>query len=84
MAGVRQAVGVHYCQSCDRPIAMVPRNGHAICPECGHVDDAAALAPLFIVTGASGSGKTAVFAPLARRLQGRCVTFDADQLARIA
>jgi predicted kinase len=59
---------------------MVPRNGHAICPECGHVDDAAALAPLFIVTGASGSGKTAVFAPLARRLQGRCVTFDADLL----
>jgi predicted ABC-type ATPase len=44
------------------------------------MDDAAALRPLFIVTGASGSGKTTVFAPLARRLQGRCVAFDADLL----
>jgi dephospho-CoA kinase len=35
---------------------------------------------LFVVTGASGSGKTAVLAPLARRLAGRCVTFDADWL----
>lgn len=38
------------------------------------------LRPLFIVTGASGSGKTAVFGPLARKLQGRCVTFDSDLL----
>jgi predicted ABC-type ATPase len=59
---------------------MEPRNGHAVCPWCGRADDAAALRPLFIVTGASGSGKTAVLAPLARRLQGRCVTFDADLL----
>jgi hypothetical protein len=44
------------------------------------MDAAAALRPLFIVTGASGSGKTAVFAPLARMMQGRCVTFDADLL----
>ncbi|MEV0400885.1 hypothetical protein [Actinoallomurus sp. NPDC050550] len=59
---------------------MEPRNGRAVCPECGRTDDAAALGPLFIVTGASGSGKTAVLAPLARRLQGRCITFDADLL----
>jgi hypothetical protein len=44
------------------------------------MDDGAALRPLFVVTGASGSGKTAVFAPLARRLQGHCVAFDADLL----
>jgi hypothetical protein len=59
---------------------MEPRDGHAACPKCGRMDDAAALRPLFIVTGASGSGKTTVFAPLARRLRGRCVTFDADLL----
>jgi hypothetical protein len=70
---------VHYCQSCDTPVAMEPRHGCAVCPECGREGDAA-LGPLFVVTGASGSGKTAVLAPLARRLQGRCITFDADLL----
>jgi AAA domain-containing protein len=59
---------------------MEPRNGHAVCPKCGRADEAAALRPLFIVTGASGSGKTAVLAPLARRLAGRCVAFDVDWL----
>jgi hypothetical protein len=58
---------------------MEPRDGHAVCPECGRLDDAV-LGPLFIVTGASCSGKTAVLAPLARRLRGRCITFDADGL----
>lgn len=58
---------------------MEPSGGHAVCPQCGRTDDAV-LGPLFIVTGASGSGKTAVLAPLARRLRGRCVTFDADLL----
>lgn len=70
---------VHYCQSCDTPVIMEPREGRAFCPQCGRKDDAV-LAPLFVVTGASGSGKTAVLAPLARRLRGRCVTFDADLL----
>jgi len=72
-------VRVHYCQSCDTPVVMEPSGGHAVCPDCGRADDAL-LGPLFIVTGASGSGKTAVLAPLARRLRGRCVTFDADLL----
>jgi len=58
---------------------MEPRDGHAVCPQCGWADDAV-LGPLFIVTGASCSGKTAVLAPLARRLRGRCITFDADLL----
>jgi predicted ABC-type ATPase len=71
---------MHYCQSCDSPVAMEPRNDRAVCPQCGRVDDGAALRPLFIVTGASGSGKTAVLAPLARRLADRCVTFDVDWL----
>jgi hypothetical protein len=59
---------------------MDPRDGRGFCPECGRAGDAAALEPLFIITGASGSGKTAVLGPLARRLRGRCVTFDADLL----
>lgn len=59
---------------------MEPHDGHAFCPQCGRADEPAAREPLFLVTGASGSGKTAVFAPLARRLAGRCVTFDVDWL----
>jgi hypothetical protein len=47
---------------------MEPRDGFAVCPECGRTD-AAAVMPLFIVTGASGSGKTTL-----------CVTFDVDWL----
>jgi hypothetical protein len=70
----------YYCQSCDEQVAMEPRDGHAVCPRCGRPDDAVTLGPLFIVTGASGSGKSAVFAPLARRMRGRCVTFDVDLL----
>jgi gluconate kinase len=71
---------VHYCQSCDTPVAMEPGDGHPACPRCGRADGRYALGPLFVVTGASGSGKTAVAVSLARRLRGRCVTFDADLL----
>ena len=70
---------MHYCQSCDTPVVMEPRAGRAVCLRCGRADDAA-VGPLLIVTGASGSGKTAVLAPLARMLRGRCVTFDTDLL----
>jgi hypothetical protein len=73
-------VGMHYCQSCDSAIAMAPHEGFARCPACGRLDEGAAIAPLFVVTGASGSGKTTVFAPLARKLADRCVTFDIDWL----
>lgn len=73
------AAGMHYCQSCDAPVVMEPRAGHAACPECGRRDDVV-TGPLFIVTGASASGKTAVRAPLARGLRGRCIVFDADLL----
>lgn len=48
-------------------------------PRCGRTDDVA-LGQLFVVTGASGSGKTAAFGPLARRLRDRCATFDSDLL----
>jgi hypothetical protein len=71
---------MHYCQSCSTPVTMQPREGDAWCPECGRRDPDVAIEPLFVVTGASGSGKTAIFTPLARALAGRCVTFDADWL----
>lgn len=70
---------MHYCQSCDRAVAMEPQDGFAVCPDCGR-RDMATVQPLFTVTGASGSGKSAVFAPLARRLHGQCITFDVDWL----
>ena len=70
---------MHYCQSCDDPILMKPANGDAVCPRC-HRSDPAPREPFLIVTGASGSGKTAVFAPLARQLAGEAAVFDIDSL----
>src|ERR1044071_4336165 len=67
---VRHHGGVRYCDSCDTPVMLEPRAGHTFCPVCGRAGEAA-LAPLFIVTGASGAGKTAVLAPLARLLRGK-------------
>jgi hypothetical protein len=52
----------------------------AQCPVCGSRSDGAARAPLFVVTGASASGKTTIVAPLAAALAPGCVTFDADLL----
>lgn len=71
---------MHYCQSCDQPTAMEPDGDRARCPACGWVDETARRAPVFVVTGASGAGKTALAGPLARALAGRCVTFDGDWL----
>jgi hypothetical protein len=71
---------MHYCQACDDPRLMTPDGGLARCPACGGVDPTAATLPLFVVTGASGSGKTTVFPELLRRMAGWCVVFDADWL----
>ena len=59
---------------------MEPIDGLAVCPTCVRTDTAAALQPLFVVTGASGSGKTTIFDPLTRLLVSRCMTFDVDRL----
>lgn len=71
---------MHYCQACDEPRLMRPDGAVARCPTCGHVDAAAARAPLLVVTGASGSGKTSILPELLPRLRGQCVVFDVDWL----
>ncbi|WP_433204445.1 hypothetical protein ACQP00_35935 [Dactylosporangium sp. CS-047395] len=69
---------MHYCQRCDDPIVMAPEGDNAVCPDCGNTEPARRL-PLFVVTGASGSGKTTVFPHLVRELPD-CLVFDADWL----
>jgi hypothetical protein len=55
---------------------MEPDRGSAVCPSCGRRDEDAVQQPIFVVMGASGSGKTAIFGPLAKLLVGRCVVFE--------
>lgn len=69
---------VHYCQQCDVATAMLPRADVAVCPGCGRQERAVRLA-LFVVTGASGSGKTAILPHLTTALPG-CAVFDVDLL----
>jgi len=59
---------------------MTPAGGAARCPVCGGADRTAATAPLFVVTGASGSGKSTVLPELLRCLAGQCAVFDVDWL----
>lgn len=68
------------CAGCEAWIEPIPlRDAHALrCPECGHVAPHAFL-PLFIVTGPSGAGKTAVVTLLQRLLPGWEI-FDTDIL----
>jgi hypothetical protein len=71
---------VYYCNACDEPVLLQQVGGVAGCPACGHVDPAIVIRPLFVVTGASGSGKTTIFPELLTRLAGWCVVFDVDWL----
>lgn len=71
---------MYYCQACDDPQLMTFDDGAARCPACGAVDPDVVTGPLFVVTGASGSGKTTIFPELLRRMNGWCAVFDADWL----
>jgi hypothetical protein len=73
---------MHYCQRCDEPQLMLPDgNGNgARCPTCGNLDPRPVIRPLFVVTGASGAGKTTIFPELLGRLARQCAVFDADWL----
>jgi len=55
-----------------------PRGPFAICPFCGHRSRFVRL-PLFVLTGASGAGKTTIALNLARSFHD-CVTMDSDML----
>jgi hypothetical protein len=59
---------------------MEPDDGVARCAACGSVDPHPVIRPLFVVTGASGSGKTTIFPELLSRMSGWCAVFDADWL----
>jgi hypothetical protein len=69
------------CPSCgeyaDRK-TIDPRGPFAICPFCGHPHRFVQL-PLFVLTGASGSGKTTIGLKLATTLP-ECVTMESDIL----
>jgi hypothetical protein len=69
---------MHYCQQCEVAVLMQPEGDLAVCPDCRSSEPARRL-PLFVVTGASGSGKTTVFPPLVAAL-GECAVFDVDWL----
>lgn len=67
------------------PAAVLERDRRAPvlrCPRCGTVREVPAV-PLFVVTGASGTGKTTVTGPL-RRLLPDCAVFEADLTLQVA
>jgi len=71
---------VYYCNVCDDPHLTAPDGGVVRCPACGHADPTIVIRPLFVVTGASGSGKTTIFPELLSRMAGWCAVFDVDWL----
>jgi hypothetical protein len=58
-----------------------PRSPFALCPRCNHKHPFLSL-PLFIITGASGSGKSTVAFRLAAALCKEAVVLDSDILWR--
>jgi hypothetical protein len=72
-----------FCMNCG-PDAALQRQGSAAlcCPRCGARQQIPAL-PLFVVTGASGTGKTTITAPLRQHLPD-CDIFDTDVILQVA
>jgi hypothetical protein len=69
--------------TCGPGVAVERRDGAVLrCPRCGDEQQVPDL-PLFVVTGASGTGKSAVTGPLRRQLP-HCEIFDADALLPVA
>jgi hypothetical protein len=65
------------------PSTAVERAGPVLrCPGCG-AEQPASVLPLFVVTGASGTGKTTVAEPL-RRLLPDCEIFETDAILQVA
>lgn len=59
---------------------MDPVDGGACCSRCGATDPTVRVGPLFLVTGASGAGKSTVLPLLLERLPPACAVFDVDIL----
>lgn len=73
---------INVCPSCgiysvDKEID--PTGPFAICPHCGHRQRFVQL-PLFVITGASGAGKTTLCLELVSRLAAECVVLESDVL----
>jgi len=65
------------------PDAVLERRGAVLhCPRCG-IPQPVPDFPLFVVTGASGTGKTTITGPLRRALPG-CDVFDTDIILQVA
>jgi RNase adaptor protein for sRNA GlmZ degradation len=71
-----------FCLTCG-PDAVLERRGAVLhCPRCG-IRQPVPDFPLFVVTGASGTGKTTITEPLRRVLPGFDV-FDTDIILQVA
>jgi len=71
-----------FCLTCG-PDTVLERKGAVLhCPGCGTREPVPDF-PLYVVTGASGAGKTTITEPLRRALPG-CDVFDTDIIVRVA
>lgn len=73
-----------FCLQCGPGVLLQPdRQARLLrCPGCGTGQRLAAY-PLFVVTGASGTGKSTIVEPLRLRLTG-CEVFDTDVILHVA
>ncbi len=79
-----QTPGAGVCPRCgewSEPWAVSAAERKMACPGCGYEAPFLRL-PLFVITGASGSGKTAMGERLVPELRGKCVVLDRDLLWR--
>jgi len=76
--------GEEFCMECgpDTGLHSGTSDGVACCPRCGW-ERPLARRPVFVLTGASGAGKTTIAESLAGRLEG-CVVFDVDLTLHVA
>jgi hypothetical protein len=72
-----------FCMNCGPSVAVERRDGAVLrCPRCGDEQQVPDL-PLFVVTGASGTGKSTVTGPLRSQLPD-CEIFETDALLHVA
>lgn len=81
---VDYGVVVILCMRCDPQTSLVADPSQRVlrCTRCGETRPLP-LRPLFVVTGASGTGKSTVAAPLRRRLP-QCEVFESDLILHVA